>query len=143
MTLSRHPSLTGQNGIASGTSVGEIIGLQIAGYFADKVGYRWTIIPALAAMVAFIFIPFFAESLTVLLVGEILQGVSLVVATIQELTPGSWSVFQTMTIAYASEIAPTAIRHWLTSFVNLEWFIGGFLSGGVLRGFVNSTTVWG
>lgn len=86
--------------------------------------------PALFAMIAFIFIPFFAKSLTVLLVGEILQGVS-------------WGVFQTMTISYAAEVCPLAIRHWLTSFVNLCWFIGGFISAGVLRGLLDHTDIWG
>jgi len=83
-----------QNGISGGTSVGEIIGLQFAGWAASRYGYvgcrpftrsssidddrtqRWTIMPALAAMIGFIFIPFFARSLTVLLIGEIFQGMS-------------------------------------------------------------------
>ena len=63
---------------------------------------RWTIIPALFVLIGFIFIPFFAKNLTTLLVGEILQGIS-------------WGVFQTMTIAYAAEVAPVAVRHWMTS----------------------------
>lgn len=119
-----------QNGISGGTSVGEIIGLQLAGYFSERIGYRWTLIPSLFAMIAFIFIPFFATSLPVLLVGEILQGLS-------------WGVFQTMTIAYAADVCPVPIRHWLTSFVNLCWFIGGFIATGVLRGLIYRTDIWG
>lgn len=93
-------------------------------------GSRWTLIPALAAMIGFIFVPFFARSLGVLLAGEILQGIS-------------WGCFQSLTISYAAEVCPVPIRHWLTSFVNLCWFIGGFIATGVLRGLLNRTDIWG
>ncbi|KAK8094699.1 MFS transporter- SP family- general alpha glucoside:H+ symporter [Apiospora hydei] len=65
-----------QNGIQGATNVGEIIGLQIAGWVSERYGYRWTIISALIAITGFIFFPFFAESLVVFLVGEFFQGLS-------------------------------------------------------------------
>lgn len=33
----------------------------------------------------------------------------------------AWGVFQTMTTAYAAEVCPVPLRHFLTSFVNFAW----------------------
>ncbi|KAL7624084.1 hypothetical protein AAE478_005641 [Parahypoxylon ruwenzoriense] len=119
-----------QNGIAGATNVGEIIGLQIAGVLCERWGYRWTIISALVAVTGFIFFPFFAGSLTIFLVGELFQGMA-------------WGVFQTMTVAYAAEVCPVPLRHYLTSYVNLCWIIGQFISSGVLVGLNTRTDEWG
>jgi len=79
---------------------------------------------ALFSMICFIFIPFFAQNLQTLLVGEVLQGIP-------------WGVFQTMTTAYASEVAPVALRAYLTTYVNLCWVMGQFIAAGVLRSFLS------
>ncbi len=63
-----------QSGLTNGSQVGSIIGLQLTGIASERYGYRRTILVALAFMTAFIFIPFFAPNLTVLLIGQILQG---------------------------------------------------------------------
>ncbi|KAI1471309.1 sugar transporter [Daldinia caldariorum] len=119
-----------QNGISGATNVGEIIGLQIAGVLSERWGYRWTLISALVAVTAFIFFPFFANSLTVFLVGELFQGMA-------------WGVFQTITVAYAAEVCPVPLRHYLTSYVNLCWIIGQFISSGVLAGLEGRHDEWG
>ncbi|KAK6955131.1 hypothetical protein Daesc_002762 [Daldinia eschscholtzii] len=119
-----------QNGISGATNVGEIIGLQIAGVLSERWGYRWTLISALVAVTAFIFFPFFANSLTVFLVGELFQGMA-------------WGVFQTITVAYAAEVCPVPLRHYLTSYVNLCWIIGQFISAGVLVGLEGRRDEWG
>lgn len=54
-----------------------------------------------------------------------------------------WGVFQTMTIAYAAEVCPVPLRHYLTAYVNLCWVIGQFISAGLVNGLVNNTTPWG
>ncbi|KAI3332773.1 general alpha-glucoside permease [Ustulina deusta] len=123
-------SASWQNGISGATNVGEIIGLQFAGVVSERWGYRWTIISALVAVTGFIFFPFFAGNLTVFLVGELFQGMA-------------WGVFQTMTTAYAAEVCPVPLRHYLTAFVNLCWIIGQFISSGVLVGLESRTDVWG
>lgn len=41
--------------------------------------------------------------------------------------------------AYAAEVAPLALRGYLTAFVNLCWAIGQLLSAAVLKGLVNRT----
>lgn len=64
-----------QAGLSNGAQVGQILGLFLNGFVADRYGYRYTLIGALAACIAFTFIIFFSQSLTQLLVGEILVGV--------------------------------------------------------------------
>jgi len=64
-----------QTGLSNGALVGEILGLLITGIVAERFGYRKTIITALVLVIAFIFIVFFAHSIEMLLVGEILLGI--------------------------------------------------------------------
>lgn len=86
-------------------------------------------IASLLALTGFIFIPFFSRNLPTLLVGFILQGVP-------------WGIFQTLTTAYASEVCPTALRAYLTTYVNLCWVIGQLIGSGVLRGLLGRTDEW-
>jgi hypothetical protein len=44
--------------------------------------------------------------------------------------------------AYASEICPMALRHYLTSYVCLCWAFGQLISAGVLNGFQSNDTQW-
>lgn len=97
------------------------MGLMLAGNVAHRLGYKKTLIIALGFLVCCIFIPFFAPSKVIFLVGEVLQGIS-------------WGVFETMPAAYAAEVAPLALRAYITTYSNLCWVIGQFLATGVLRG---------
>ena len=63
-----------QTGITNAVQVGSIIGLQINGYAIDRWGYTKTFRVATVFMIAFIFIPFFAVNLGMLLAGELLCG---------------------------------------------------------------------
>ena len=118
-----------QSGLTNGSQVGSIIGLQLTGVAAERFGYRKTILVALVSLVAFIFIPFFAPSLTVLLIGQILQGLP-------------WGVFQTLTTSYAAEVTPVALRPFLTTWVNGCWVVGQLIASGLLRATVNRTDHW-
>lgn len=109
-----------QSGLSNGALSGQIIGLFISGVVADRFGYRKTLIGALALCAAFIFVIFFSESLTQLLIGEILIGMP-------------WGVFQTVCPTYASEVCPTHLRAYLTTYINLCWVLGQFIASGVLR----------
>jgi MFS transporter, SP family, general alpha glucoside:H+ symporter len=64
-----------QTGLSTGPLVGEILGLLITGIVAEAFGYRKTIITALVLVIALIFVVFFAHSIEMLLVGEILLGI--------------------------------------------------------------------
>lgn len=66
-----------QAGLSNGSAVGQLFGLLIAGYISERFGFRKTIVAGLTIVIAFIFITFFAPSLAVLEVGQILFGESL------------------------------------------------------------------
>ncbi|KFZ06821.1 hypothetical protein V501_07041 [Pseudogymnoascus sp. VKM F-4519 (FW-2642)] len=118
-----------QAGLSNGAAAGQIIGLLINGVVSERFGYRKTMIVSLVIMTAFIFIPFFAENLIVLAVGEILCGIP-------------WGVFQTLTTAYASEVCPTQLRAYLTTYNNLCWVFGQLIGSGVLRAHALGTDKW-
>lgn len=86
-----------QAGLSNGVIVGEIIGLFLNGYISDKIGYRYTLIGCLSLIICFTAIFFTAQTVVHLLVAEILCGIP-------------WGVFQTLTITYASEVCPVALR---------------------------------
>ena len=118
-----------QAGLTNGALVGEIIGLMLNGIIADRIGFRWTMIGALAVATCFIFIVFFVQSLAQLLAGLVLLGIP-------------WGVFQTLTATYASEVCPVGLRPYLTTYVNLCWVLGQFLASGVLKGVSPIQTEW-
>lgn len=107
--------------------VGQILGLAISGVIADRIGFRYTMIGALALVACFIFLVFFAQNVGMLIAGELLLGFP-------------WGAFQTLTISYASEVCPTVLRVYLTTYANVCWVIGQLISSGVLRGFVDNET---
>ncbi|KAF2717532.1 sugar transporter [Polychaeton citri CBS 116435] len=118
-----------QAGLTNGAIVGEMLGLMVNGLIADRFGFKKTMLGALAATTALIFIPFFATSVIQLLVGLILLGIP-------------WGVFQTLTTTYAAEVCPTGLRPYLTTYVNLCWVIGQFLASGVLVGVQGRSDHW-
>ncbi|PNY24100.1 General alpha-glucoside permease [Tolypocladium capitatum] len=119
-----------QSGLSNGTLCGQILGLFANGIIADRFGYRKTLIGALTGCIAFIFIIFFSGSLVQLLIGEILIGIP-------------WGVFQTLSTTYASEVCPTHLRAYLTTYVNLCWVMGQLIASGVLRGMLTRDDEWG
>ncbi len=78
----------------------------------------------------FILIVFLANSVQVLLAGQILCGLC-------------WGVFATLAPAYASEVSPTNLRGYLTTYVNLCWAIGQLLAAGVLTACLGIDNEWG
>lgn len=83
----------------------------------------------MSAQICFIFITFFAPSIEVLFVGELLCGIP-------------WGAFQTVTAAYAAEVSPVALRPYLTSYINLCWVMGQMIGSGVGRALVSRTDEW-
>lgn len=118
-----------QVGLGSAASAGTIFGVLANGYLTEKFGHRRVILANLILMAGFIFIVFFAPSVQVLLVGQILCGLT-------------WGVFATMGPSYSSEIMPLSLRGYLSAYVNLCWATGQFVAAGVLKGLVNNTTQW-
>ncbi|OKL58259.1 hypothetical protein UA08_06457 [Talaromyces atroroseus] len=118
-----------QSGLQNGTQVGQILGLMIAGLIADRFGYKKTMLGALICITAFIFLLFFAQNIGMLFAGEVLCGLP-------------WGAFQTLTTTYAAEVSPTILRPYLTTYVNLCWVTGQFISTGVLRSLLGRTDEW-
>lgn len=115
-----------QTSLSMAVNVGEILGLFVAGIISDRIGYRKTLIGSLLLVMAFIFIVFFAKNIEMLLAGEILLGLP-------------WGAFQTLTVSYASEVCPTVLRLYLTTYVNICWVIGQLISSCILKGMLSSS----
>ncbi|KAJ0138776.1 putative Sorbose reductaseOU2 [Fusarium oxysporum f. sp. albedinis] len=118
-----------QAGLSNGASFGSLIGLYLNGHVSERLGFKKALLLSLSFITAAVFTPFFAPSVEVLLVGQICQGIP-------------WGVFKTLTTAYAAEVCPVHLRGYLTTYVNLCWVIGQFLSGGVLRAMADRTDEW-
>ena len=118
-----------QAGLSNGANVGEIIGLMINGYVSERFGYRYTVIVCLVLVAAFTTIFFTAQNVQTLLVAEILCGIP-------------WGVFQTLTITYASEVCPVALRGYLTTYVNFCWGLGQLIGIGVIKAMLGRTDQW-
>jgi SP family general alpha glucoside:H+ symporter-like MFS transporter len=118
-----------QSALSNGSSAGGILGLLINGWAADRYGPKIVMMASIVALTGFIFILVFAESLTMLVIGEVFCGIP-------------WGVFQTLTTAYASEVCPIQLRGYLTAYVNLCWGVGILLSSGVVKATIPIQTDW-
>lgn len=117
-----------QAGLGNGSTVGQLIGLLVAGYASERFGFRRTMLVSMVVIVAFIFIPFFAPNIEVLEVGQVLFGIPL-------------GLFQTVTVVYASEITPLCLRPYLTNYVNFCWVM--FLASIFLFAYTNELAgIW-
>ncbi|KAJ7362354.1 trehalose transport-related protein [Mycena albidolilacea] len=119
-----------QSGLGNGSSVGGIIGLMINGWASERFGPRRTYIISMLGMIISIFGPVFSQTLAQLTASEIICGLF-------------WGVFQTLTTAYASEVCPIVLRHYLTAYINMCWGIGILLSSGVVRATLTINSDWG
>ncbi|KAJ6149636.1 hypothetical protein N7471_000835 [Penicillium samsonianum] len=119
-----------QAGLTNAMSVGQILGLFVNGIVSERYGYRKTLMACLASTVGFVFILFFAPNVQTLVAGEFLMGIPL-------------GVYQTLTVTYASEVCPVALRAYLTTYVNLCWVFGQLIASGVLKGLLGRTDQWG
>ncbi|KAH6695097.1 general alpha-glucoside permease [Plectosphaerella plurivora] len=110
---------------------GEFVGVSPeapTGY--HKYGSRRVQMGALFALTLAIFPVFFAPSLPVLVVGEILCGVP-------------WGILATTSPAYSSEVLPTSLRTYMTSFTNMSFILGQLISAGILKGLSTRVDEWG
>lgn len=85
-----------------GNPIGQVVGALFAAYPMDMFGRRLTFAACVVLTAALIFIQFFARSLAVLFVGELLGGLVL-------------GCFVVIAPAYASEVCPMALRGYLTA----------------------------
>ncbi|KAH9836017.1 general alpha-glucoside permease-like [Teratosphaeria destructans] len=118
-----------QTGLSMGNPIGQVLGAFFASYPMEWFGRKKTFAVCVVLTAAFIFIQFFARSLPVLLVGELLGG--LVLGTYATIAP-----------TYASEVCPTALRGILTSYVNLCFVIGQLIANGIIAGTSKLDSHW-
>jgi SP family general alpha glucoside:H+ symporter-like MFS transporter len=107
-----------QSALQMGGPVGAIIGVLLAGPLTSKIGYRWATITGLMLLNAFIFIFYFANSLAVMFVSQLLEGIP-------------WGIFIANAPAYCSEITPIQLRAPATQMLQMFWAIGAIIVGGV------------
>ncbi|KAI8657039.1 hypothetical protein LRP88_12349 [Fusarium phalaenopsidis] len=98
--------------------IGALLGVFLAGPLTSKIGYRWATIAGLMALNAFIFVFYFANSLPVMLVSQILEGIP-------------WGIFIANSPAYCSEIVPMKLRAPATQMLQMFWAIGAIIVGGI------------
>ncbi|KAG8673751.1 hypothetical protein FPOAC2_07222 [Fusarium poae] len=107
-----------QSALQVGGPIGAIIGVTLAGPITSKIGYRWATIFGLMLLNAFIFIFYFADSLAVMLVAQLLEGIP-------------WGIFIANSPAYCSEIVPLRLRAPATQMLQMFWAIGAIIVGAV------------
>lgn len=112
-----------------GNPVGQVVGAIFAAYPMEWYGRKITFATCVVLTGGLVFIQFFARSLQVLLVGELLGGIVL-------------GMYVVIAPAYASEVCPTSLRGHMTSFVNLCFVIGQLLGNGVTNGTSSMTDHW-
>lgn len=118
-----------QSGLGMAAGVGGFFGAFLNGYLVDKFGKKHVLLASLAALAGFVFIVFFAENLTTLLIGEIFCGFP-------------WGIFATLSPAYASEVMPLSLRVYLTSYTQLCFAFGQLIAAGVVAGMVHVPGPW-
>ncbi|KZP26240.1 maltose permease [Athelia psychrophila] len=118
-----------QSALSNGSSAGGILGLMLNGWAAERFGAKKVMLTSLVFLTGFIFIMVFANSLTMLVIGEVFCGIP-------------WGIFQTLTTCYASEVCPIQLRGYLTAYVNLCWGVGILLSSGVVKATLPIASNW-
>jgi SP family general alpha glucoside:H+ symporter-like MFS transporter len=98
--------------------IGALIGVVLSGPLTSRIGYRWAIISALMFLNAMIFVFYFAKSLPIMLLAQLLEGIP-------------WGVFIANAPAYCSEIVPIPLRAPATQMLQMFWAIGAIIVGGV------------
>lgn len=107
-----------QSALQVSGQLGALIGVFCAGPLTSRVGYRWATITGLMLLNAFIFIFFFAESMPIIFLAQILEGIP-------------WGIFIANAPAYCSEIVPIKLRAPATQMLQMFWAIGSIIVGAV------------
>ena len=118
-----------QTGLGMGSPIGQVVGAFFASYPMEWFGRKKTFGVCVILTIGCVFIQFFARSLPVLLVGELLGGIVL----------GTYAVIAP---TYASEVCPVALRGTLTAYVNLCFVIGQLIANGVIAGTSTLDSHW-
>ncbi|ORY26981.1 alpha-glucoside:hydrogen symporter, partial [Naematelia encephala] len=118
-----------QTALLQAPIIGSFFGVLVSGWSANRFGYKRTLITLQCLMTGAIFITFFSNSLGMLFAGQVVSGFP-------------WGGFSIIGPAYASEVAPLALRATLTIYIQMCWCIGQLIASGVLYGVKDMTSIW-
>ncbi|KAG0647435.1 Maltose transport MAL61 [Hyphodiscus hymeniophilus] len=107
-----------QSALQVSGQLGALIGVFIAGPLTSRIGYRYATLTGLMLLNVFIFAFYFAESLPVIFVAQLLEGLP-------------WGIFIANAPAYCSEIVPIKLRAPATQMLQMFWAIGSIIVGAV------------
>ncbi|KAJ7706764.1 maltose porter [Mycena rosella] len=107
-----------QSALQMAGQLGALIGVFLAGPLTSRIGYRWATLVGLVLMNATIFVMFFANSLPLFFVAQLLEGLP-------------WGIFIANAPAYCSEIVPLRLRAPATQVLQMFWAVGSIIVGAV------------
>lgn len=107
-----------QSALQVSGQLGALIGVFLAGPLTSRIGYRWATITGLMLLNVFIFVFYFGNSLPVIFVAQLLEGLP-------------WGIFIANAPAYCSEIVPIQLRAPATQMLQMFWAIGSIIVGAV------------
>jgi uncharacterized integral membrane protein len=107
-----------QSALQVSGQLGALIGVFLAGPLTSRIGYRYATLTGLMLLNVFIFAFYFAESLPVIFVAQLLEGMP-------------WGIFIANAPAYCSEIVPIKLRAPATQMLQMFWAIGSIIVGAV------------
>lgn len=107
-----------QSALQASGPLGALIGVFAAGPITSWIGYRWATIAGLMMLNACIFCMYFANSLPIYFLSQLLEGIP-------------WGIFIANAPAYCSEIVPMRLRAPATQVLQLFWAIGAIIVGAV------------
>ncbi|KAJ9104043.1 hypothetical protein QFC19_004177 [Naganishia cerealis] len=109
-----------QSGLSNAANCGEILGLALNGLITERLGYKKVVLGSLLLLACLVAVSVTATRVEQLLVYYLIAGIP-------------WGIFQTLTITYASEVMPVALRQYLTTYVNFCWGLGQVIGVGVVK----------
>ncbi|TVY87249.1 Maltose permease [Lachnellula willkommii] len=107
-----------QSALQVSGQLGALIGVFLAGPLTSRIGYRYATLTGLMLLNVFIFAFYFAHSLPVIFVAQLLEGLP-------------WGIFIANAPAYCSEIVPIKLRAPATQMLQMFWAIGSIIVGAV------------
>lgn len=107
-----------QSALQVSGQLGALIGVFIAGPLTSRIGYRYATLTGLMLLNVFIFAFYFANSLPIIFVAQLLEGIP-------------WGIFIANAPAYCSEIVPLKLRAPATQMLQMFWAIGSIIVGAV------------
>lgn len=136
-----------QTGIQQAMAVGELIGLAVAGFMADRFGWKPILSGMMVWLTGSLFLFAFAQNLGMMVAAMVLCGDFLSFYSVTKRLTAKlgipWGAFQTGCIAYSSEMVPTCLRPFVTAWIGICWGLGFFIGSLVNRGCLNLIGQWG